>query len=203
MKTTIIGLTGKAGAGKDTAAQFIREQLQASGRRVAVEAFANPIRQMLLAIGVPDQYLRDRRLKEEPIPGFNGASYRMLAQTLGTEWGRHCLGRSFWIQMLQHRLARAAEVQPAPEFLVVTDVRMLNEAQWVKEQGGWVVRVTRDNLPSVRDHESERLDLPFSHELTNNGSLQELRANCADLVNVTMALRSLNDNKPRAIHQAI
>jgi hypothetical protein len=200
MKTTIIGLTGKAGAGKDTAAQFIREQLQASGRRVAVEAFANPIRQMLLAIGVPDQYLRDRTLKEEPIPGFNGASYRMLAQTLGTEWGRHCLGRNFWISMLQHRLARAAEVQPPPEFLVLTDVRMLNEAQWVQGQGGLLVRVERSGLEPVRDHESERIDLPCDRVLVNDAALPELRNRCADLVNLALAMRSLSDQPSQ--HQA-
>lgn len=191
MKTKIVGLAGKAGAGKDTAAKFIQEALEQRHRKVISMAFADPIRWGLAAMGVPEQYMLDRSLKETAIPGFNGASYRMLAQTLGTEWGRQQMGRGFWIERIKARLQSYTEVHGHPDFLIVRDVRMHNESAWIHEQGGWVVEVFREQVAPVRAHESEQQQLSVDCVLSNEDGIDALQARCTSFASLLLAEQSL------------
>lgn len=187
MNTFIVGLTGLAGSGKDTAAHHLAEALQARGKRCIRMAFADPIRQALMAIGVPSSYIYDRDLKEADVPGF-GASYRKLAQTLGTEWGREMINPQLWVQVLETRLMG---LQRKPDVLVITDVRMPNEADWITSQGGMVVRVERKGLASVRPHESEAGIAHADTVLHNDADLINLRARCDGLSHVVLATMAL------------
>ena len=79
----LIGLTGRAGCGKDTIASFLCE-----AHGFVQIALADPLRDGLKAmLGVTDEQLHRRDLKEAPIDWI-GRSPRELLQTLGTEWGR-------------------------------------------------------------------------------------------------------------------
>lgn len=149
----LIGLCGRAGTGKDTVADRLVEQHQFSRY-----AFADPLRSMLevmlIEAGLEYAYIHERSLKEQPIPGL-GFSYRHLAQTLGTEWGRS-LSPTFWLQLAAlnlglHDLPNSA---PVHDRIVITDVRFPNEATWLRALGGQVVLIQRD-VPNVRHHESE------------------------------------------------
>lgn len=181
MKPHIVGLTGFAGAGKDTAAGYLAEALQARGKRVEVMSFAEPLRDMLRALRVPSQFMTERHLKEQDVPGFN-ASYRHMAQTLGTEWGRQCMGSNFWLRHLEMRMQQACTGRQI-NFVFVTDVRFINEANWVREQHGSIVHVDRPGLARVRDHESEHGALPWDHWIANDSDLVGLRARCAHISN--------------------
>lgn len=192
MNPFIIALTGPAGCGKDTTAALLREALQARGRKVDTMAYADPIRWMLAAMGVPPQYMTDRQLKEDPIEAFNGMSYRQMAQTLGTEWGRACNGVNFWRRLLQSRLERLREVGKCPDMLIITDARFANEVDWIRGRGV-VVRIDRPNLQAVRDHVSERVDLlpPADLILHNDSDLVGLRARVAGLSNLILAEKAI------------
>lgn len=187
MNTFIVGLTGLAGSGKDTAAHHLAEALQARGKRCIRMAFADPIRQALMAIGVPSSFIYDRDLKEADVPGF-GASYRKLAQTLGTEWGRETIGQDIWVKVLETRLMG---LQRKPDVLVITDVRMQNEADWITAHGGMLVQVQRNGINSVRPHQSERGLAKVDSVLQNDGDLVNLRARCDGLSHVVLATMSL------------
>lgn len=187
MNTFIVGLTGLAGSGKDTAAHHLAEALQARGKRCMRMAFADPIRQALMAIGVPSSYIYDRDLKEADVPGF-GASYRKLAQTLGTEWGRDTINPNLWVSVLETRLMG---LQRKPDVLIITDVRMPNEADWITSQGGMLVRVERKGLASVRQHASEAGLAQADNVLHNDADLNNLRARCGSLSTVVLATMEL------------
>lgn len=126
--TTLVALTGPAGAGKDTVAELI-STLHPSVTRYA---FARPIKQMLAALGMEEPL--DRAEKEAVNPAF-GFSYRRAAQTLGTEWGRS-LHPDLWLNR-----AEAQYRQCTAQVFVITDCRFANEVQWVRELGGHVVHV--------------------------------------------------------------
>lgn len=181
MKTFIIGLTGFAGSGKDTAAQFLDEALSARQKKVRRMAFADPIRAGLNAMGVPMHYMTERSLKETAVPGFSGASYRKLAQTLGTEWGRVHMGRDFWVNLVEQRLLALADLHRMPQVLIMTDVRFQSEADWIKLNGGILVHVQRPDIAPVRAHESEQLVEGIEHVLLNDADLPALRARCDKL----------------------
>ena len=171
---TLIGLTGLAGTGKDSAAEhLVREYgfVQA--------AFADPIRSMALQFleeaGIDHAWMTERFLKERPIPGL-GVSARALMQTLGTEVGR-ALHHDLWVRHLHMRLGFGENpgsvemVAPVHDRIVISDVRFANEASWLRRLGGRLVRLHRDSAPGVRLHPSEQhvLDLPTHVDIWNNG----------------------------------
>lgn len=178
----LIGLTGRAGSGKDTVARLlVSKHWRPSDTTCAprVLAFADPIRQMLLAMGLPAQHICSRELKEEPWP-LIGRSYRELAQTLGTEWGRHLVAPDLWVRLMEQLLLAdldTARTLGRALLTIITDVRMPNEAEAVHAWGGVIVRVERPGIEPVRDHSSEHsVDaIPADHTLHNDGDLIELR----------------------------
>jgi hypothetical protein len=165
----LIGLMGKAGAGKDTAAAYL---VQEHGYRVA--SFAEPLRAMLLPLlgyaGAHSGWMSERELKETAIPGL-GHSYRTLAQTLGTEWGRQCLGEDFWCRLLGAHM----EAHPAMRW-VITDVRFPNELAFLRAADGVLWEVVRYGVPEVRAHVSESAleDAAPDAVLFNLGSVEQL-----------------------------
>ena len=173
----LIGLTGQAGSGKDTAAEHLVKQHQ-----FARWAFAEPLRTMLEALlvecGLDYAHLFEPQLKEQPIPGL-GHSYRQLAQTLGTEWGRVQLADDFWLRCagLCTGLSspNPAEQQPIHDRIVFSDVRFPNEAAWLRERGGVIVRIERPSVTPVRAHVSEQHAIEPDHVVWNSGGLDALQ----------------------------
>ena len=166
----IVGLTGYAGSGKDT----VRAMLEREG--FVGLAFADPIRAMirelLTSCGIDDAYLDDRELKETIIPEL-GVSYRHMAQSLGTEWGRNLRG-DFWLRLAGAFMADQADA--GETHFVVSDVRFANEADWIKRQGGKIWRIHREGLASVRAHVSESGvdNIKPDRTIHNNGTPEQL-----------------------------
>jgi len=163
----IIGLTGKAGCGKDTAAEGLQYHL--NFHRFA---FADPIKEMVATLlGVSVTKWEDREWKETPLLSF-GVSPRRMAQTLGTEWGRS-LDKDFWVKTLEHRLYNRASMVHHSR-VVITDVRFDNEAEWIVSRGGIIIEVVRPGATAVEAHASELgihpnlIDFP----IYNNGTIQ-------------------------------
>lgn len=175
----LIGLTGLAGTGKDTVRRMLEEDHEFAGL-----AFADPIRHMLGALlaesGFSTQWMYDRALKEQPIDGL-GVSYRELAQTLGTEWGRK-LQPELWVRIAGQFIVDLRS-QGERQF-VISDVRFPNEAAWIKEAGGEVWRIDRPDAPAVRSHESESQVLAIAADrvLDNSGTVEDLWCQVAGLV---------------------
>jgi hypothetical protein len=134
----LIGLTGRAGAGKDTVACYLEAQYA-----FAPIGFADPIRDMLGVllqhVDVDGAWLCERELKELPAPVL-GLSYRHLAQTLGTEWGR-TLHADLWLRIAEFRVNQRLD---GGDNVVLCDVRFPNEAAWLRAAGGQLVRVERE-----------------------------------------------------------
>lgn len=169
----LIGLTGFAGAGKDSVRLILERDHNYHGL-----AFADPIRLMLFELmdstGISSNYMHARDLKEAIIPEW-GVSWRHSAQKLG-DWGRN-LHPDFWIRIAAAYVtdcARHSGTAGMP--IVVSDVRFFNEALWIKQQGGEIWRVDRPNLPPVRAHQSEReIDsLVHTRWISNWGTLEDL-----------------------------
>lgn len=184
----IIGLTGQAGAGKDT----VRAILEEHGYHGL--AFADPIRDMIGALldhaGTGRQWMTQRELKECTIPGLD-ASYRQLAQTLGTEWGR-AVTPDLWLRIAAAHMQSVTRDNYASFGFVISDVRFENEAGFIWQRGGVVWRVHRPGLEPVREHISEagaRLIEP-DFNIMNTGSLQDLRATVAQALSIAQDAES-------------
>ena len=166
----IIGLAGLAGSGKDASADHLCANY-GFVRCAFAEALKDMAANLLGEANVDYAYLFERHLKELPIDSLHGVSGRQIMQTLG-DWGR-ALHADWWVQILARRLGVTGRPDSAPvhDRIVITDVRMPNEAAWVAQQRGLVVRLHREQASPVRPHNSESHVhlLPADRDLHNNG----------------------------------
>ncbi len=142
----LVGFCGPIGAGKTTAARLLVAQ---GFERVRL---AEPLKNMLRALGLTESEI-DGSDKEKPSDLLCGATPRWAMQSIGTEWGRQCLGADFWVRawakIADEKLARGVPV-------VVDDVRFSNEAQAIWDRDGLLIRVQRPGL-ATGVHASEQL----------------------------------------------
>lgn len=163
----VVAFTGRAGAGKDTAASAL---IAFGAERVA---FADAIKDGLAAMfGVPRNWFDDREFKERVVPWL-GKSPRQLAQLCGTEFGRNMIAEDVWLRVARHRIERSL----AP-VVVIPDVRFENEASLVRSLGGHVIHVTRADALQVSSHISEAgvKVAPVDSQIENHGTVGELHA---------------------------
>lgn len=160
----IIGLCGRKGCGKSSVAKA------GESYGYSTMSFADPLRDMLKALGVPKEMLSDPKLKESGTNWvFGYKTPRQLLQSLGTAWGRECVSQTIWIDHLIERL-RVDIGDPQPN-VIIDDVRFNNEAEAIQEEGGVIVEVVRDeSFYADRDpHPSEQgiaehlIDLQFKN----------------------------------------
>lgn len=183
MKTTLIGISGKAGVGKDTLADYIVRTygFQRYG-------FADPIKELLnKRFGWTMEDWNDRAWKEGPTiqvlarPHPLGhcqnlvqqkLSMRELAQWLGTEAGRETHGEDCWVNVFQRRWIEAG----APK-TVIPDVRFENEAAKIRQHGGIIIHLKRD-VEAVAEHKSEAgiIQHPNDYILYNKGTIERLHS---------------------------
>jgi hypothetical protein len=176
----LIGITGKAGAGKDTLADLLVEKYG-----FEKYSLASPIKKLLNErFGWKDEFWQDRAWKEAESEqcGFKAArlydyfSPRSWAQWLGTEVGRTVGGEDVWANMMAKAwLNRHVNVYDTPR-MVVPDVRFDNEASRIIGLGGFVVQVHRDDIVPVAQHPSENgvNILKIKRVLVNNGTPEQL-----------------------------
>jgi hypothetical protein len=199
MSGLILGLAGKAGVGKDTAADVLRYR-----HDFAVVALADPIKRAAASwFGWDEETLwGPSRNRNAPYAEYGGLTPRRALQFIGTEVGRE-LYEDIWVKCA-FRAANAL-LDPSGEFrcrydkvhglfpiswsegppagVVISDVRFPNEVEAIKKAGGRVVlirRVAAGLDGSAGQHESEISLEGMPHELfddvvDNEGSLESFK----------------------------
>lgn len=188
----IIGLTGHAGAGKDTVADVLCSR---AWRRLA---FADALRvEVAAAWHIDPRMLIERATKDTPLRSLRvgNADHRdwlMYAAVQGwslldersprwvmQRWGefRRLQNTDWWVRHVEVWLAtQRRDNYPG---LVVTDVRMANEADMLRRVGGLLVRVHRPGAgltaSDTASHDSEgHTALQADDDIDNSGSLPDL-----------------------------
>ena len=142
----VIGIAGPKYSGKDTVANWIVD----CGGLLRKASFATPIKKMLsVGLGLTHEQLYGDQ-KEIVDPRY-GRTPRDIMQTLGTEWGRRMVCDDVWLKALFVVLQREGSGGA-----VVADVRFNNEADLIREKGGWIIHIEgRDLKTEGSDHASE------------------------------------------------
>lgn len=170
----LIGITGKKRAGKDTAAEPLTE----SGYQLY--RFADPIKRLCADIFLWDDEWINGKFKETVDPRW-GISPREAAQYVGTELFRQRLpelcepfnlviGSNIWVERFKLWYDGQSDC-------VIPDVRFLNEAQAIREMGGIIIRINREECKDTDTHASEKeMDLIWSDiDISNTGTIKELQ----------------------------
>lgn len=135
----LIGLSGAAGSGKSTAASYLNEAHGYQRKRFA-QPLKDALRRMLIEALVDDHTIErmiEGDLKEVPARVLLNKTPRQAMQTLGTEWGRNCIGDDFWVNLMRHAL----DTSKRGALIVIEDVRFDNEAALIRAYGGKIIRM--------------------------------------------------------------
>lgn len=166
----IIGLTGRAGSGKDT----ISDHLVFTYGFIKV-SLAEPLRYGIAAMfGISSEEMAGRESKEAVIDWI-GKSPRQLLQTLGTEWGRNQVADDIWLRVAGRRIDMIQQNAryTGAKGVVVSDIRFANEAAWLRGIGtlAHVIRAETCLQGDTASHASETgVTMEASDWVINNQS---------------------------------
>jgi len=206
---SIIGISGHARSGKNTLATFIIEEFEKKYNRKFYEAsFANELKHMCkFQFGLNDDQLwgdkkeiEDERFMKAALGGDPEYSVywtpREIMQELGAFYRKIDYG--FWIKSLKEFLYN--ESLKGYKDFIITDVRHINEAEFIKGSKGIIIRINRGTNNEIHgvNHESETgLDnyKSFDINVDNNGSLDDLRESSCDIVDAITSMEKLINNR--------
>lgn len=158
-KPVFVLISGKAGSGKDTFGRWLELKLLEEGYTTQTLAYADEIKKVAKKFGWNGK------------KDYNG---RVLLQFIGSEWGRRMINKYYWITKLECKIDRKKD------FIIITDVRYLNEITYWEEQGykTKVYRIKRDvdNPKEIDEHPSEQ-EFYLYDDVTvidNNGDLEDI-----------------------------
>ena len=169
----LVGFTGAAGSGKDTAAAVLKDYVQVR--------FASPVYEVVGAINplIVVNGVVMRIMDYVKVVGWDKAKehpqVRDYLQKGGTEAGRDIHGNDCWINIARKRirthLSEAKRVK-------VTDVRFENEALAISAMGGCIIRVVgpqrRGGVDSSHASEAGISDTFVSWTVVNDGTVEDL-----------------------------
>lgn len=184
-----IAISGKANSGKNTLATTIFTQIQKhypdkEGWGAKFIAFADPMKEMILQMypqASRESLFGASHLRGTIIPGTN-ITYRQVLLDLGK------LGRShnqhLWVNNFRDRYQAFEKEQiklgsQKYQTVVVSDVRFINEAMFLKKAGFYMIRLirTQNNLKINDISETEQDGIPnsdFDQIIYNEKDIQHL-----------------------------
>jgi hypothetical protein len=188
--TSIYGICGFAGSGKDTLANYLIEH-----HGYVKLSFAGAVKDAVSFIFGWDRAMLEgdtkesRAWREVEDPwwsqrlGFPGFSPRKALQMIGTDVFRNHFHEDIWIAALENKLRKYPKV-------VITDCRFPNEIAMIRRLGGSILHITRGELPEwfhavqqgsgeapTNIHVSETAWIPHTKEaihIPNDSSLDNL-----------------------------
>lgn len=163
-KGQLVGLSGRAGSGKDTVADMLDgyERVSFAEPLKAIAADINPMIGEVRLRHLLDHFGWDEAKRHPEVRG--------LLQRLGSSARKH-LDQGVWVRPAMQKADRLLKDGVN---VVITDMRHVNEAEAVAKRGGLVVRIER-TVPHL-DHETESNldDYDFDLTILNNGTLEDL-----------------------------
>jgi hypothetical protein len=165
----LIGITGNKGVGKDTVADYLVENYD-----FQKFSFADPIKEVcreLFGFNEEQLYGNDKEEKDEEW----GIKPREAFQFIGTDLFRKQMKNlipgieeNFWIKVLEKK------IEKCEKSVVIADVRFENEAEMIRNQGGYIIKIKNHKQKKIDEHESEKnIDMINSDFECSNHSIKE------------------------------
>ena len=166
-KKLLVGITGLAATGKTTAGEYLRDKLE-----LYHLTFAEPVIHLCAAATRETDYEFMNRDKNKTIFTL-GATPRELMQQMGK------FLRNMNPNYIIHCLERSIKNYESNQFLfngiIVSDVRIPLEADWLRKNGGVLIHVTNPSAPPVTpDYTEQVLEIrEQDYSAENTSSLED------------------------------
>lgn len=168
----ILGISGKAGSGKDTIANIIKY----SHPEYNIIHFADGIKSTVADLCGLNWYdVNTQTGKKEFVSWLDNITVRELLQKFGTAIRKE-VHPDFWVRVTMQDIQGIDNV-------IIPDVRFPNEKKAIEDKGGIVIRVERPNIEQM-DHESETAldNYSFKYIIHNDGTLEDLSEKVEELI---------------------
>lgn len=168
----LIGISGKAGSGKDTVARHLWEK-----HGFLQVAFADPLREAASALfGLEPMAMIDREMKETHLD-YWGKSPRQILQILGNDALKPFFGDDVWLK----RWLLTYGTFGATDDIVASDCRFDLECNAIRELGGTIIHLKRpgaglQGVASTHASEAGVTIYPLDYEIINDGTIEDLKA---------------------------
>lgn len=176
----LIGICGKANAGKDTVAKFIQECINCR-----IEHWADPLKEILIeyfGLNYEDVYTQEGKEKYNE---YWGMENREILQKFGTDACRDNFCVDVWIKIMELRIKKNIE----KENILIADTRFDNEAEFIRKNDGIIIEVVRKSGTVLTErlckHSSEKgvsKEL-ITHVIYNDGALPDLKEKVVKIIN--------------------
>ena len=206
-KPILIGLMGNIGSGKSTVAEML------SKNHFKELTFSEPLKTIAEIFGFPHDDLYGTQENKIKVNKELGISAREFMQKFGTDICRNAIpeimpnlkiGDSVWVNYLEKKLwDNSCMCIPENAYdkdnfkctcggvnIVVSDCRFLNEANLIREYGGYIIKLERTaeqsiNEQSINAHASETTIniIRPDYVILNNGSLKKLERGLNSVLN--------------------
>jgi hypothetical protein len=188
----IVALSGVAGAGKDTVGNILITK-----HGFTRVSFADVLKEEVsAAFGLPLNFFHDRNTKDAPLLEWpilrSSITETALGEAVLSQFSHYsprllCIYYASVMRGFNPDvwISKATKyVEKSPGNVVITDLRFLNEADWVRKRFGKVVRVNRPDVTNVLMHESETQLNGFNFDLTivNDSGLSELDVKVSEML---------------------
>lgn len=190
----IIGITGYAHSGKDTASNYLYQYYLSCGKRVCICALGDQLKVICCRLlklfynhdaNLADFY--DMVKKEEDrqdLPEFGGRPFKIrnLLQTIGTDICREMLYQSVWCEYIKQHYIDSNLY----DVVIVSDIRMPDEIKYFSQIPNAIFkcfRIVRENRDKIDVHnqqhstEQSQSQLDVTDNIDNNGTIAQLHDN--------------------------
>ena len=200
----LIGIVGFAGSGKGTIGDML-----VNDHAFTKLSFADAVKDAVSVIFGWQRHLLEGDTNESRVFRENKDAWwsarlgydmtpRLAMQLMGTESGRSVFHTDIWIHTVEKRLGGLDRA-------VIPDVRFPNEVKFIREQGGFIIRVVRGNDPlwystALRANREGNTDIMSDYSvhysewawigeqidylISNNGTMSMLEADVTHMIKV-------------------
>lgn len=164
----IIGISGHMKHGKTECAKILQSLLPNS----TIINFADVLKEEVSkATGTPLKIIEREKDK-----------FRLILQGWGTDF-RRAKNPNYWVEEWIKRVLKSEA-----EYIIVGDVRFINEANAICEANGFVWRVFRPGLLETSSHisEHEMDSYLFDYSIMNDGTIKDLQHSVMFAINQTI-----------------
>jgi len=160
----LLGIAGRRRVGKDTVADYIVKRYGFEKK-----SFAQPLKEAAaLLFGFSEEQLHDH--EKDQVDPYWDVTPRDIFRWLGTDVFRKDIQRvcpivkdDFWIRTLERR--------GLEDRTVISDVRFINEVDFIHKKGGFVIKIERG---SQSEEDPDRISSQYDFLIRNDSSIDDL-----------------------------
>ena len=209
----LIGISGKAGSGKDQMADFLMNVFDTEyNKKFIKKCFADDLKSMCkehFGLDYDQMYgnkkeVEDTRFMKYTMGGDPEYSVfwtpREIMQSFGEFY--RSLDCDFWVRKLNTSLVLSKV--DGYEDVIIPDVRHINEAEYIKKEGGFLIRINRkvDGIHNSEHISEIGLDnyKHFDIDIDNNSDLDKLKESSKHVAKAILFLHNMSIKKGVTVH---